>query len=102
MDLAHSETLVAQLEKSAEKVQLYHDDLETMIATLMEDIYQLSLTGADIPICHLSVLSRRSCPDRPATSKRDTPRRVGSVALHCYGTESCFPAHFWLRRSRPM
>ena len=27
--------------------QLYHGELETMIVTLMEDIHQLSLTGAD-------------------------------------------------------
>lgn len=47
MALARSEALVGQLEKSPERVQLYHRELEVMIATLMEDIYQLSLTGTD-------------------------------------------------------
>ena len=47
MDLARSEALVGQLEKSLGRVPLYYGDLETMIATLMEDIYQLSLTAAD-------------------------------------------------------
>jgi hypothetical protein len=37
----------AQFEKSPEQVQLYHGYLETMSTTLMEDIYQLSLTGAN-------------------------------------------------------
>ena len=36
-----------QLEESPERVPLYYGDLETMITTLTEDIYQLSLTGAD-------------------------------------------------------
>lgn len=55
MNLAHSEALVRQLEKSPDRVQLYHGELETMIATLMEDIYQLSLTAADIHTASHSV-----------------------------------------------
>ena len=47
MDLPCSEALVGQLERSPERVPLYFGNLETMIATLMEDIYQLSQTGAD-------------------------------------------------------
>ena len=47
MDLAHSDALLRKLEESPERVPLYYGDLETMIATLMEDIYQFSLTGAD-------------------------------------------------------
>ncbi len=38
---------MGQLGKSPERVPLYYSELETMIATLMEDIYQLSLTSAD-------------------------------------------------------
>ncbi len=45
MDLAHSEALVGQVEESPERVPLYYGDLETMIATVMENIHQLSLTG---------------------------------------------------------
>ena len=44
MDLARSEVLVGQLEESPERMPLYYGDLETMVATLMDDIYQLSLT----------------------------------------------------------
>ena len=47
MNLTHSEALVTQLEESPERVPLYYSELEATIATLMEDIYQLSLTGAD-------------------------------------------------------
>ena len=47
MDLARSEALVGQLEKSPEQVQLFHGDLEKLISWTMEAIYQLSKRGDD-------------------------------------------------------
>lgn len=47
MNLIRSEALVRQLEESPERVRLSHGELETMITTLTEDIYQLSLAGTD-------------------------------------------------------
>lgn len=47
MDLANPETLVGQLERSPQLVPLYNGELEMIIATLMEGIYQLSLIPAD-------------------------------------------------------
>ncbi len=49
MDLAHSEALVGRLVKSPERMPLYYGDLETLIATLTEETYQLSHTGAARP-----------------------------------------------------
>ncbi len=47
IDLARAEALVGQLEKSPERVQLYHGHVNKLIARTMNEIYPLSLTPAD-------------------------------------------------------
>lgn len=47
VDLADSETLVGQLEKSPERVPLYYGHVNKLIACSMNGIYRLSLKSAD-------------------------------------------------------
>lgn len=40
-------TATRSIVRAPERAQLYHHDLKTMIVTIVEDLYQLSLTAAD-------------------------------------------------------
>ena len=45
MDFAHGDRLLTALEARPEDVQLYHGELETMIAECMERVYELAKQG---------------------------------------------------------
>ena len=45
MNLTTTKTLLRELEQSPEHVQLHHGELERLIATCMDTIYKLSVSG---------------------------------------------------------
>ena len=47
MKTAEAETLLADLEQQADRVQLHHAELENLIASCMDEIYELSLSGKE-------------------------------------------------------
>ena len=47
MDLPQAASLLTDLERAPERVQLHHGELEGIVSVCMDDIYELVGTGAD-------------------------------------------------------